>query len=133
MLYNRQRTLSDGNGDEIIGKDPKYMTEEQKITWKVAVQRQYEVTEEYLDQKLHNMQEVHDNIQQTVSDTRGMIKTYNDAVDRINVAALHQRGAQKSSNNTLDVEMKDYMKPKGALSHRGHSNNNRKDSMNMNS
>lgn len=49
LLYNRRNTLS---GDleliEILKKDPKNMSEEEKIKWKIEIFRQCEDTEDYL-------------------------------------------------------------------------------------
>lgn len=37
LLYNRQRTYSDGDLESILTKDPKDMTEQEKIIWKVEI------------------------------------------------------------------------------------------------
>eukprot|EP00350_Pseudokeronopsis_sp_OXSARD2_P007908 CAMPEP_0170544416 /NCGR_PEP_ID=MMETSP0211-20121228/3187_1 /TAXON_ID=311385 /ORGANISM="Pseudokeronopsis sp., Strain OXSARD2" /LENGTH=50 /DNA_ID=CAMNT_0010848063 /DNA_START=33 /DNA_END=185 /DNA_ORIENTATION=- len=37
LVYARQRSLSDANGLNIKLKDPQQMTDDEKITWKVAL------------------------------------------------------------------------------------------------
>ena len=55
LLYNRQRTLSDGDLDVILTKDPKDMTEQEKIIWKVEILKQSEDMDDLIDQKIREI------------------------------------------------------------------------------
>jgi len=52
LLYNRQRTYSDGDVEEILSKDPSQMTEHEKIIWKVEIMKHSEDMDDMIDQRI---------------------------------------------------------------------------------
>eukprot|EP00350_Pseudokeronopsis_sp_OXSARD2_P003557 CAMPEP_0170543622 /NCGR_PEP_ID=MMETSP0211-20121228/2677_1 /TAXON_ID=311385 /ORGANISM="Pseudokeronopsis sp., Strain OXSARD2" /LENGTH=163 /DNA_ID=CAMNT_0010847049 /DNA_START=26 /DNA_END=514 /DNA_ORIENTATION=+ len=123
LVYGRQRSLSDANGMDIRLKDPKAMNEQEKVTWKVAVQREYEDTNEYLngeegDALGRELPEPADD-----PSTQDMFDTYNLAIEKINTAAQVRLGAFPKSKGLLEVD-KNYMKARNQ-SARGERSNSR--------
>ena len=120
MLYNRKRTNSaDANLDKILGMDPKEMTQEQKVQWKVEIFRQMEDTDDYVQNKLDEYSKVNEELKQIIDESKNMITTYNDAVESINKAANHampivEQIKQNNQDNTLQI--KNYMKPRDSNS-----------------
>ena len=96
------------------------MSEQEKNTWKVAIQRDYEDADEYLEEKKRRVADVSREVKQALQDTKDMISTYNNAVDRINIAAASQLGA--ATLKIQAIEEKNYMKARN-LSARGGSRN----------
>lgn len=84
MYYNRQRTYSEGeNLEDILKKDPKDMTEQEKIIWKVEIFKQSEDMDDLIDEKIRMIQEERAKITEMVAGNQDMIKVYEEAVDRI--------------------------------------------------
>ena len=88
MLYLRQRTLSDSNLlQAIAAKNPEEMTEQEKVLWKVEIFKQCEDTEDYLNEKIQNVEEKRLELRHLIEDAQHMVHEYNDAVERIGVKA----------------------------------------------
>mmetsp|Transcript_30036 Transcript_30036/g.22288 ORF Transcript_30036/g.22288 Transcript_30036/m.22288 type:complete len:142 (-) Transcript_30036:316-741(-) len=125
LLYGRQRSLSDAHGIDIRKKDPNTMTEEEKVTWKVAIQREYEDVDEYLEARKAELKDVSNQNNQLMSDTKNMISSYNQAVDRIGQTASKKlQATNRAKPKFLEIgEEKNYMKPRN-LSARGSARGN---------
>lgn len=52
LLYNRQRTYSVGDVDEIFNKEPELMTENEKVIWKVEILKNSEDMDDLLDLRI---------------------------------------------------------------------------------
>ena len=91
LWYQRQRTLSDGDTNLILGKDPSEMTEHEKIVWKVEIFKQCEDTDDYVYKKLETAEQKKNELKNLIRDTKNVIQTYNDAVDRIGRKAEENR------------------------------------------
>lgn len=67
--------------DTILKKNPNEMTENEKVVWKVEVFRQCEDTEDYINEKIQELEVQKKEFRQVITDSRRIITTYNDAVD----------------------------------------------------
>lgn len=83
LLYLRQRTLSDGDMKTILSKKPNEMSENEKVIWKVEVFKECEDTEDYLNEKIRDIEEQKVALKNLITDAKNLIVDYQDAVDRI--------------------------------------------------
>lgn len=64
-------------------KDPKEMTEEEKVLWKVKVFRECEATEDIIKGAINMIHEQRDELKSTIQCTNDIQKEYQEAVERI--------------------------------------------------
>lgn len=83
LYYNRLRTISDTDMEQILLKDPQEMTENEKVLWKVEVFRQCEDTEDYLKQKMQDIKVQRIELKNVIEESKSMVQQFQDAVDRI--------------------------------------------------
>ncbi len=67
----------------LFAKDPKAMSENEKIIWKVEIMKQSEDVDEEIDKRLAQIEEERERIKQTLDNNKNTITLYNEAVDRI--------------------------------------------------
>lgn len=86
---------------KILAKDPKDMTEMEKVIWKVEIQKLCEDTDEKMADRKLKMKIEREGIKNFIQDSRQVISTYNDAVDRIgNVAKVRNPKNQMKTSNS---------------------------------
>ena len=59
------------------------MTEQEKVIWKVEILKHSEDMDDLIDQKIREIQDERDKINECVKDSKQMINSYETAVDRI--------------------------------------------------
>lgn len=85
----------------IFAKDPKDMTEMEKVIWKVEVQKLCEDTDEMIAEGKVRIEIDRQGIKTLIKDSRQVITSYNEAVDRIGDMAKNRRPKSplKASNS----------------------------------
>ena len=59
------------------------MTDNEKVIWKVEVFKQCEDTQDYLNEKIKDIEEQKGELKTLINDAKKLVVDYNDAVDRI--------------------------------------------------
>jgi hypothetical protein len=70
------------------------MTEQEKVIWKVEIFKQCEDTDDYVTKKIEKAELKKAELKNLIRDSRNMITTYNDAVDKIGRKAVELRPKQ---------------------------------------
>ncbi|CDW71224.1 UNKNOWN [Stylonychia lemnae] len=101
LLYNRQRTYSDGDVEKILSMDPSEMTEKEKIIWKVEILKNSEDMDDLIDQKIRMIQEERFKINECMTGATDTISTYQKAVDRIAAKSRREPLVEQSRYESL--------------------------------
>ena len=88
-------------------KDPKDMTENEKIIWKVEIFKQSEDMDDMIDEKIRQIQQERSKLTNMADGNDDMIKVYKEAVDRI---ARVQRQELKKSNSDSNLKKEEEKK-----------------------
>ena len=66
------------------------MTDNEKVIWKVEVFKQCEDTQDYLNEKIKDIEEQKGELKTLINDAKKLVVDYNDAVDRIGKRATER-------------------------------------------
>lgn len=79
------------------------MTENEKVVWKVEVFKQCEDTEDYINQRLKDIEQQKFEMLNVINESKNVITTYNTAVDRI--AKRAEAARPPVPQNNLSVQL----------------------------
>lgn len=73
LVYGRRRSFTDKEIDNILQKDPKDMTEEEKVRWKVEVMHMCEDTDDLIQEKLKKVAQEREEIRNLIAESKHTI------------------------------------------------------------